>query len=105
MTEFVALRSKVYAFRNKDEEVTKAGGVPEEARKNQLSVEKYLECLRSGQVGEQLRSMQLQSRDHVLRDVEVEMKGLSPLDDKRWVREDGLRTYAYGHWRISHSIS
>ena len=104
MTEFVALRSKVYAYRTLGaDEVKKAGGIATEVTESKLKVEHYLQCLRSGQEGERVQSVRLQSRDHVLREVTADRKGLSLQDDKRYVREDGIETWAYGHWRIVQS--
>ncbi len=30
--------------------------------------------------------------------------GLSAYDTKRWVQEDGIHTYAYGHYRTSEVV-
>ena len=74
MSDFVALRSKMYAHRTmaaqEVQEVKKAGGIARESIKSELRVEHYLRCLRSGEEGERLWMMRLQRCDHVLREVE-----------------------------------
>lgn len=42
----------------------------------------------------------IQSDHHDLYTVQQNKIALSPFDDKRYIRPDGINTYAYGHWRI-----
>ena len=32
--------------------------------------------------------------------MEINKVSLSAYDDKRWIRDDGVSSYAYGHFRI-----
>ena len=41
------------------------------------------------------------SKTHNLLTVETERMGLSSLDIKRYVLDDGIRTLAYGHYQIN----
>ena len=41
-----------------------------------------------------------QSRNHVVKTVEVVKTALSAFDDKRFVLDRGVKTLAYGHYRI-----
>ena len=41
-----------------------------------------------------------QSTNHVLRTVEINKTCLNAFDDKRYILEDGVKTLAYGHFRI-----
>ena len=39
----------------------------------------------------------LQSKGHQIFGVHLNKTSLSPFDSKRWIKEDGIRTLAYGH--------
>ena len=44
---------------------------------------------------------QFQSKNHVIKTVEITKKCLDAFDDKRYVLDDGITTLAYGHCKIS----
>jgi hypothetical protein len=41
----------------------------------------------------------LKSKDHTLTTETVERIGLCPYDDKSWVCDDGITSYAHGHYK------
>jgi len=44
-----------------------------------------------------------QSKNHVLRTVEINKTCLNAFDDKRYILENGVGTLAYGHFMIPNS--
>ncbi|XP_037921320.1 uncharacterized protein LOC119658124 [Hermetia illucens] len=78
MTEFIGLRSKMYSFSvENDGFVKKAKGV-KKIIMDGLSLDDYRDCL---------------FRKKIFR------------DDKRFIREDGVRTYAWGHFNIRMDVN
>jgi hypothetical protein len=47
-----------------------------------------------------LLSNQIRSYDHQLYNITINKLGLSPLDDQRYILDDGISSLAYCHWRI-----
>ena len=43
----------------------------------------------------------IRSFDHAIYTVNVTKVSLSAYDDKRYIHEDGITSYAYGHFRIA----
>jgi hypothetical protein len=100
MTEFVGLRSKLYAYSKEDgEEKMKAKGVSKPVIKNTLSVEQYRQVLLSREETRVTMNI-LRSKRHEIFGSEVHKIGLSPFDDKRYVLPNGVETLAYGHYSI-----
>ena len=42
----------------------------------------------------------IRSDHHVVSSYEINKTSLSCFDDKRYILDDGIRTYAYGHYKI-----
>lgn len=105
-TEFIGLRSKVYATavegdeeREKKLAVKKSKGVKKNVVENGISFEDYKECL--FKTVEKIKRMNLIRSYH--RDVftiEANKKALSPFDDKRFILEDCISALPYGHYSI-----
>jgi len=75
--------------------------VQEEAvEKSSLCHQHFLDGL-TGRAGPPIEYNTLRSKGHEVRMQHVVSISASSYDDKRWVRDDGVRTYAHGHWRIS----
>ena len=101
MTEFVALRSKMYAYNvlGDIEEVKKCTGIKKCVIKKSLRVRDYKKCLFSG--GCVRRSqVSIQSKGRVVYSEVVNKIALSGDDDKRVVCEDVVSTLAIGHYRV-----
>ena len=98
--EFVGLRAKLYSFKIfKGEESKKCKGVKKLVVKKNITHENYKNCLFTRK--EQLQKMNIiRSYAHEMFTEEVNKVALSPIDDKRHILEDGINTYALGHYKI-----
>ena len=96
MKEFVALRSKTYAYlMDDDSEKKKAKGTKKCVIKRELMFENYKDCLFNGEVI--LKSQQIFKSDHhKVYTEEVNKIALSSDDDKRLQTFDRVTTYLYG---------
>ena len=100
ITEFIGLRSKIYSlnFDNGKEE-KKAKGVVKCVVKNDIRHNMYRKVLD--------KNSRMYSKMNVIRSVNHQLYmmsqtkvSLSAYDDKRYILNDGISSYAYGHWRI-----
>lgn len=101
--EFVGLRAKLYAYqfetKNQVNEVKKCKGMKSCVVKSCISFEDYKKCLFSQEP--QMRTMNvIRSHKHDVYTETVNKVALSHDDDKRIICEDGIHTYAYGHYKI-----
>ena len=102
MTEFVALRPKLYSFLVEvDEEIRekqKAKGVKKCMIKKSLRHANFVKCLMTKE--SQMRKQSFfRSRDHHLFTENMTKIALSAMDDKRIILGNGIDTLALGHWR------
>ena len=103
--KFVGLRAKLYSFKmfndvKIDNLITKkCKGVKKSTVEKDISDNDYEQCLFTGKM--QLRSMNvIRSYKHELYTETVNKVALSPDDDKRYVLENNVDTYAWGHHKI-----
>uniref|UniRef100_UPI0035D08594 hypothetical protein n=1 Tax=Bartonella sp. CL41QHWL TaxID=3243527 RepID=UPI0035D08594 len=115
MTEFIALRSKMYAYKMKElessrpsvltPEVSKAivteseskklKGISKNVVKRDITFDDYVDCLeKSKSFNHKMRH--LISEKHQIYLEEVDKKSLSPFDDKRFILDDGVTTIPFG---------
>ena len=101
MTEFVALRTKAYAYQIDDYDdydnsrVKKAKGTKKFVIKTVLKLNDYKNCLLNDKVV--LKSQQrFKSERHDVYTEEVNKIALSSIDDKRLQTFDKITTYTYG---------
>ena len=96
MKEFVALRTKTFAYRtDDDDEKKKATGTKKCKIKRKLMFKNYKDCLFNGKVI--LKSQQRFKSDHQkVYTKEVNKIALSNNDDKRLQTFDGIEAYPYG---------
>ena len=101
IAEFVGLRSKMYAIKyENDEESKKAKGVVSSVVKKDLKFQTYKDILESS--GKMYSKMKvIRSQKHQMYTMEINKVSLSAYDDKRWIKNDGISSYAYGHYKIS----
>ena len=102
MTEFVALKPKLYSFlKEVDEEIRekqKAKGVKKCMIRKSLRHENFKKCLMTGE--SQMRKQSFfRSRGHHLFTENMVKIALNAEDDKRIVLGNGIDTLALGHWR------
>ena len=97
MTEFVALRPKLYSYKRLDgSEDKKCKGIKKYVVKKTLTFEDYKTCLFSDSAEYRFQLM-LRLAKHEDHTVEVNKVALNRDDDKRISRKDGISTFARGH--------
>ena len=97
--EVVAIRPKMYSVEVGEKNIRKAKGVKKNVIVKEITHEHYKEAL--------FERRQFMHKMKILRSEGHEMYGmcmnkisLSPFDTKRWIADDGIRTLAYGHFRL-----
>jgi hypothetical protein len=105
ITEFIGLRPKLYSYiiDGDDCQHAKGKGVKKSALK-MIKHQNYYKAL-FGDTKEELfmptRFNIIRSEKHVLSSVKVEKIGLSCVDNKRYVLDNNINTYAIGHYKTN----
>ena len=103
MTEFVALRPKLYSYKVLDgSEHKKCKGIKKCVVKKTLTFEDYKTCLFSDST-EYRSQLMFRSAKHEVHTIDVNKVALNRDDDKRISKEDGISTFARGHKDLSWS--
>ena len=103
MTEFVALRPKLYSYKKLDgSEDKKCKGIKKCVVKKTLTFKDYKTCLFSYST-EYRSQLMFRSAKHEVHTIEVNKVALNRDDDKRISRKDGISTCARGHKDLSWS--
>ena len=100
--EFVGLRSKMYSYMKDDQKGGKtAKGIKKNVIKKDIQHENYKETFfNNKQMYHKMKT--IRSNNHELSSYEINKVSLSCFDDKRYIHEDGVTSYAYGHKNIKH---
>ena len=100
ITEFVGLRSKMYSYMKDNQKGGKtAKGIKKNVIKNNIIHDDYKETLfNNEQMYHKMKT--IRSENHQLGSYELNKVSLSCFDDKRYIHEDGIKSYAYGHKNI-----
>ena len=102
ISEFVGLRSKMYSFLCDEKEEKRAKGIARVTVKKDLKHDNYKSTLFNET--SMLSSMSsFRSHKHELFSETIQKTGLSAFDDKRFLL-DAVKSYAYGHYKISGDI-
>ena len=97
MTEFVALRPKLYSYKKPDgSEDKKCKGIKKCVVKKTLTFEDYKTCLFSDSA-EYRSQLKFRSAKHEVHTIEVNKVALNRDDDKRISRKDEISTFVRGH--------
>ena len=96
VTEWVALRPKLYSFLTEVGEKQKAKGLKKSMKNKSLRHENFLKCLRTGE-SQTRKQCLFRSRDHHIFTENMVKVALSANDDKRIVLENGIDTLSLGH--------
>ena len=97
IAEYVGLRPKMYSVLRADEQlIKKAKGVRKYVIKKQISFENYKDALFNKKQYNHKMNM-LRSQKHQIYGISVNKTTLSPLDTKRYISADGIKTYAFGY--------
>ena len=101
IVEFIGLRSKMCSIKLDDQSEKKtAKGIVRNVIKKELKHKNYKDILLTG--GRMNSNMKMiRSIDHNIFTLNVNKVSLSAYDDKRYIREDGISSYAYGHYNIN----
>ena len=103
MTDFVALRPKLYSYKVLDGlEDKKCKGIKKCVVKKTLTFEDYETCLFSDST-EYRSQLMLRSAKHEVHTIEVNKVAYNGDDHKRISRKDGISTFARGHKDLSWS--
>lgn len=106
ITEFVGLRSKLYAYKTlNDKESKKCKGVKKSVVKKELTFEKYnkirlndnLDYINKNGI---VKQSVFRSYKHKLYTEEIPKLALNPLDDKCYICNDRTNTLTFGHYKI-----
>ena len=95
--EFVGLRSKMYSYTKDDQKCGKtAKGIKKNIIKKDITHGNYKNTLfNAEQMSHKMKT--IRSENHQLGSYEINKVSLSCFDDKRYIHEDGIKSYAYGH--------
>ena len=98
ISEFVGLRAKNYSYECEKKEYKKCKGIKKNVTEKGISFKDYKDCLFNNT---QLRRKMniFRSHKHEVYSEEVNKVALCANDDKRVVREDGINTFAHGHYK------
>ena len=97
IVEFVGLRSKMYSYMKDNEQGSRtAKGIKKNVIKQQLGHDKYKDVLFNKK--QMCHTMRLiKSERHQIGSYVVDKISLSCFDDKRYIHENGVTSYAYGY--------
>ena len=101
ITEFVGLRSKMYSYMKDNQKGGKtAKGIKKNIIKNDIKHENYKEVLfNNKQMYHTMKT--IRSNLHQLGSYESNKVSLSCFDDKRYIHNNGMASYAYGHYKMN----
>ena len=103
MTEFVALRPKLYSYKKLDgSEDKKCKGIKKCVVKKTLTFEDYKTCLFNDSI-KHISQLMFRSSKHEVHTIEVNKVTLNRDDDKRISKRDDISTFVRGHKDLSRS--
>ena len=104
ITEFVGLRSKMYSYIKDNQKGGKtAKGIKKNIIKNNIKHADYKEVLfNNKQIHHTMKT--IRSSNHQLGSYELNKVSLSCFDDKRYIANNGVNSFAYGHYAIQKCI-
>ena len=107
MIEFCGHRAKMYCFLTEEKCKSVAKGIKRNQIKK-LKMEQYKKTL-FGETRADLKHTVsfnlLRSTNHQMNSIRVTKTGLSAIDDKRYIKEDNVTSYAHGHYKIKNTIT
>ena len=109
IVSFAALKSKMYSYEVelsdghggvKIKNNKTAKGVKKNVIKRDLDHSDYLACLQNNTI-EKHKMKTIRSDHHVISSYEINKTSLSCFDDKRYILNDGITSYAYGNYKAT----
>ena len=100
IVKFIGLKSKMYAYIKDNEKGGKTTkGIKENVIKNNIKHEDYKNMLMNNeQMHHKMKT--IRSQRHQLGSYEINKVSLSFFDDKHYIHDNGMNSYAYGHYKI-----
>ena len=100
IVEFIGLRSKMYSYMKDNDKGDKTcKGVKKQVIRKNITHEDYKNVLiNNKQMHHTMKT--IRSNNHQLGSYELNKVSLSCFDDKRFIHENGITKYAYGHYKI-----
>ena len=100
VAEFIGLRSKMYSYIKDNNQNNKtAKGIKKNIIKKNITHENYKNVLfNNEQMHHTMKT--IRSNLHQLGSYELNKVSLSCFDDKRYIHDNGVTSYAYGHYKI-----
>ena len=100
IVEFIGLKSKMYSYVKDNEKGGKtAKGTKRCVIKNNIKHEDYKNVLLNNkQLHHKMKTIRRQK--HQLASYEINKVSLSCFDDKRYIHDNGISSYTYGHYKI-----
>ena len=97
MHSFVGLKPKTYSVSAEGKVIKKAKGNKTSVTEKELTHDDYWGVV-NGEGAIYRKNVGFRSEKHIITTAVINKKALSVLDTKRWVLEDGVSSYAYGHY-------
>ena len=98
--EFVGLKSKLYSILYNDGKFKNtAKGLQKAVLAKEINHQHYRDVLFNGKIFD-CEVHRIQSKQHELTTVRQLKRVFQPLDDKRYYCENGIESYAFGHYKI-----
>ena len=100
ITEFIGLKSKMYSYVKDNEKGGRtAKGIKKNVIKNNIKHENYKNTLINiEQMHHKMKT--IRSQKHQLGSYEINKVSLSCFDDKHYIHDNGISSYAYGHYKL-----
>ncbi|GFY24313.1 uncharacterized protein TNCV_1013621 [Trichonephila clavipes] len=95
MTEYVGLKSKMYAYKTNNKIEKRLKGIKKQTIKNKITFEDYKACLFNEKI-KYVDMNLIRSKFHSLHSIKQNKLALSYKDDKRFINGDGITTLAHG---------
>ena len=101
VSQFIGLRSKMYSYiKDNDQNNKTAKGMKNIVIKKNIKHEDYKQTLfNNRQMYHTMKT--IRSKNHQLASYELNKVSLSCFDDKRYLLDDRINSYAYGHYKIN----
>ena len=102
--EFIGLRPKMYSLKVGSKEKKTGKGIKKAFLKKEVTHADYKRCLLSNNRADQqqLASFNtIRSKRHEISTFEINKVGLCAYDNKRYLLDDGITSYSYGHHRTA----
>ena len=98
--EFIGLKPKLYSILYNDGKFKNtAKGLQREVLAKEINHNHYKDVLFQGKIFD-CEVHRIQSKDHELTTVKQNKRVFQPLDDKRYYWDNGIQSYAFGHYKI-----